>query len=572
MQLRILLVDDDQDLLEIISRRLEHVGYKVTAVMDGFEAVRVASKQTFDLILLDVMMPRIDGIETCRRIRASAGNASTPIIMQTAKDQREDVIKAIRQGATDYIVKPYSNKVLIERIEKHMADKIKSSGAHVVPESSVVEEVPSLDEAIPETTGKARVESILLRVRDLPAVPYVGDRLIKISRRSESDVTDLTHTVSLDPSLVLKVLRAANSSFYGFQESVTDVSHAIVRLGFRGVIDLVVSDRVMEFESALPPRWDRLRFWEHSLGVALIARKLFASSADNGADVGFLAGLIHDVGKTIFDEYLSKRFTQALHYAWQEGIPLREAEMHTIGAQHTYMGRELLDKWRIPKIYRDVVFYHHYPWESDRVLDHLEQNTLDLIHIVRLGDILCRMFGVGRDGSHVVEEIPDEMMKQIGLSRTGILSLMSDILDELSKIRQDLGIHRPDIRKTAAAAVGRRIIYLDETLRTVNAGKLILQHADAKINAAFDASEIIALIKARQPDLLVLEMTDAKNAQDLITKVEDITGKPYIPILLSEGVQNIPEDFLMERPHVKVLPSPFQVNVFDELISELLMV
>jgi two-component system, OmpR family, response regulator RegX3 len=113
MPSRILLVDDEETFATSLSFSLTREGYEVQTAADGLAALRLFSDHPADLVLLDVMLPAIDGIEVCRRIRATS---SVPIIMLTAKDTEVDKILGLELGADDYVTKPFSLRELLARV------------------------------------------------------------------------------------------------------------------------------------------------------------------------------------------------------------------------------------------------------------------------------------------------------------------------------------------------------------------------------------------------------------------------------------------------------------------------
>jgi CheY-like chemotaxis protein len=126
-----LLVTDDNEMnREMFSRRLQRQGYRVTTATTGAEALEFLRKQPFDLVLLDVMMPEINGMEVLGIIRSSYSLLDLPVIMVTAKDQSEDVVAALQMGANDYVTKPLNFPVVLARIQTHLAVR----RAHRVPE------------------------------------------------------------------------------------------------------------------------------------------------------------------------------------------------------------------------------------------------------------------------------------------------------------------------------------------------------------------------------------------------------------------------------------------------------
>ncbi|GAA2591625.1 hypothetical protein GCM10010435_82930 [Winogradskya consettensis] len=117
----ILLVEDDPDIRHLVSYKLGQGGMDVIAVADGVSALREARAHPPDLVLLDVRMPRMSGIEVCRELRAGVVTAEVPIIMLTARSRQQDLEQGYAAGATDYVIKPFSPRELLLRVEAALA-------------------------------------------------------------------------------------------------------------------------------------------------------------------------------------------------------------------------------------------------------------------------------------------------------------------------------------------------------------------------------------------------------------------------------------------------------------------
>jgi two-component system phosphate regulon response regulator PhoB len=117
----ILLVEDDPDIRQLVSYKLTKGGFDVVETADGLAALRAARENPPDLVLLDVRMPRMSGIEVCRELRAGPLPATVPIIMLTARARPQDLELGYAAGATEYIVKPFSPRDLQERVEAALA-------------------------------------------------------------------------------------------------------------------------------------------------------------------------------------------------------------------------------------------------------------------------------------------------------------------------------------------------------------------------------------------------------------------------------------------------------------------
>jgi two-component system alkaline phosphatase synthesis response regulator PhoP len=139
---KILVIEDDRDISELITYNLEREGYEIACLYDGSQAVDFVRKRRPELIILDLMLPEVDGLEICRTLKSDAATKQIPIVMLTAKSEEADVVVGLQMGADDYIPKPFSPKVLVARIKaitRRMADlcsnlssKVKMYAASVI--------------------------------------------------------------------------------------------------------------------------------------------------------------------------------------------------------------------------------------------------------------------------------------------------------------------------------------------------------------------------------------------------------------------------------------------------------
>lgn len=116
----ILVVEDDPDILELVSFNLGREGWQVLKAESGEAGLQMLRNTSVDLILLDIMLPNLDGIEVLKRIKADPRTAAIPVIMATARGEDHDVVVGLELGADDYVVKPYSPRVLVARIKKRL--------------------------------------------------------------------------------------------------------------------------------------------------------------------------------------------------------------------------------------------------------------------------------------------------------------------------------------------------------------------------------------------------------------------------------------------------------------------
>ncbi len=134
----ILVVEDDEDIQQLVGFNLIKAGFLVEYADSGEQALEKIKKQHPDLMLLDIMLPGMDGIDICKVLRSENQTAEIPIIMLTAKGEETDIVDGLEVGADDYITKPFSPKVLLSRIKAVLRRKVKEETAPVVPESGEI--------------------------------------------------------------------------------------------------------------------------------------------------------------------------------------------------------------------------------------------------------------------------------------------------------------------------------------------------------------------------------------------------------------------------------------------------
>jgi DNA-binding response OmpR family regulator len=113
----VLVVDDDPDLRDLVRIKLQTAGYEVVTANDGRDALAAVERRLPDLIVLDVAMPRVSGVEVCRQLRGTQRTESVPIIMLTARTQVTDEVEGLRAGADLYLAKPFSPRTLLSKVE-----------------------------------------------------------------------------------------------------------------------------------------------------------------------------------------------------------------------------------------------------------------------------------------------------------------------------------------------------------------------------------------------------------------------------------------------------------------------
>ncbi|RME01114.1 MAG: HDOD domain-containing protein, partial [Calditrichaeota bacterium] len=188
-----------------------------------------------------------------------------------------------------------------------------------------------------------KVQKIITKIKQLPTLPQVITRLIQIIDRPDSSASEVSKIISTDQSLMTKVLKLVNSPFYGMPKRITTLSQATVILGFNAIKNLALTAAIFDQfggkgEGIHQNGFSREKFWEHSIAVAVASKIISEHIGYPQPEEAFMAGLIHDIGKVVLDQFLHDEFVEALKYSADNQVSISDAEIKIIGSNHAQIG------------------------------------------------------------------------------------------------------------------------------------------------------------------------------------------------------------------------------------------
>ena len=256
--------------------------------------------------------------------------------------------------------------------------------------------------------------SRLRAIRGLPTIPRVLLEVQELLLDGSSDSDVLAETLSQDQALTAKLLKLVNSAYYGFHRQITSVHQAIVLVGYEEVRGLACAFSVMD---AWGPHggkaFDRSAFWEHSLATARMTHALSREISHLPPESDpFVGGLLHDIGKVVFDHAFPVEFDAAVTMARRDHIPLRDAEIRVFGAPHEAVGAWFLDSWNLPVDLIDGVRWHHDPRETS--------SSPVLPALIHVSNVASHRFGPGHSGNPMPDDQVDSSLDLLGLSASAI--------------------------------------------------------------------------------------------------------------------------------------------------------
>lgn len=255
------------------------------------------------------------------------------------------------------------------------------------------------------------------KVQQLPSLSVIVTRLLTLLQNSDITMAALTEEISKDQGLTVRILRIANSPFYGMSSRIDNIQQAGTLLGLHTIHGIIVAAGIIgHFPPQEDQSFDRQSFWLHSIGTGCCAQVL-ARHAGLDPEQAFTAGLLHDIGKLVLAAYFEDDFSRVLVWRDEHGCLLREAEESVLGFDHTEIGARVAQHWKLPKLLVNAIHFHHA----------LPGKVTPLAELVHVADILCRGLDIGHGGDDLIPALHPDTLPRLGLDWSDLCATLPEI-------------------------------------------------------------------------------------------------------------------------------------------------
>jgi len=267
-------------------------------------------------------------------------------------------------------------------------------------------------------------ERILQGIKSLPTLPTIYSALTEAMSDKLASPTKIAEVISTDQVSVFKILKVANSPFFGFRGRVDTISQAIMYLGFGEIRNIVFSLTVINFfsQDKYLKSFNPLDFWAHSIAVGISSRKIAKEIGERRLENFFLSGILHDIGKLIFIDILGEEYNEVFEYAKQNSCSINKAESEVLGINHAQAGHLIAEKWELPKSIQETIYSHH-------TLTGISDSN-KLVRAVHLGDIMARALNLGNPGDKLIPQPDEKVWIDFGLPNGFFTSNYESILED----------------------------------------------------------------------------------------------------------------------------------------------
>jgi len=267
----------------------------------------------------------------------------------------------------------------------------------------------------------------------IPTSSGIVSKVIEIIYDKSSGAKDLADILQYDPPLSAKVLKVANSAYYGSSSTITSLQRAVVALGFDTIKEVVTTVSMAHYfrQSENSDGIDRRGLWLHSVGTAKAAQLFAEGTGLERPDVAYIVGLLHDIGKILLALTFPRHYSHVVKYALENNIRILFAERKILNTDHAMIGKLLCDMWALPDEMSTAILYHHDPME-------VPKGSQRMARISEFADFMCRKAQIGFPGDSVtIKPSP------------GTIALLGKKNDQINtnfkKIYEKLLVYKPEI-------------------------------------------------------------------------------------------------------------------------------
>lgn len=275
---------------------------------------------------------------------------------------------------------------------------------------------------------ETKLKEILAKVDSFPAMPDAGTKLLVLLEEPDTVVSEIEEILRYDPGLTANVLKLANSAYFGIPSKIGSLKQAVILLGLKRLIQLVVASCVSAVMDKSVAGYDLPAgdLWRHSVAVSIAAEALVKDKKKHGTTDVFTPALLHDVGKLVLGSFVKEEF-DAIKRIAAKGVPFVVAENMILGTDHAEIGAHILAHWNLPAEVISAVRWHHDPDSAD---------ACDLqMDVVYLANLLCQTSETSGEASGNAIELSATVIDRLGIQLDQFETISAKVarwVDELS--------------------------------------------------------------------------------------------------------------------------------------------
>ncbi len=270
-------------------------------------------------------------------------------------------------------------------------------------------------------------QELIVAIDSIRPIPQIALKIMRLIEEETHSVEEISQDIIQDQVLAARIIKLCNSPLFAHKEKIDSIERALMVIGDKRLLQLSMSLSMDEFMSQGEKGYSLCKggLFAHAVGNAVACRKLAALSGAVSPDLAYTAGLLHDIGKIVLDQYMASAYPLFYRRIQGKGTSLQETEREFFGASHTEIGGQLARRWSMPLSLSNVIEHHHDPGQASV--------KAELVYTVSVADTIVTHFVKGFQLERTNAENLEEGLRAIGLTTDDFLSVIEQTTSDMSK-------------------------------------------------------------------------------------------------------------------------------------------
>lgn len=588
---KILIIEDSKTVRNLLTHTLQNEGYDVYSTERGKSGLKKAFSLLPSLIILDLKLPDIHGLDFLKALKYKSKTSDIPIVILTNHASKKTVEEALDLGADDVISKDgFEVTSFLHRFKKALSD---ASDQTTDENTSIPEEKSDQTDTQKQQTSsdsgsktsskhsgkKPRIDDDemfitedevsrkIKRFHEMKALPPIVTRVRKLANSSRTSVGEMVDVLQKDQAIAARVMKLAKSVFYAVQGEVTSLHKAVVNIGMREVANCVLSIAVHELfgdqENSEDGTLDIIQLWQHSFCAGSYCRRLSENVQGINKEQIFLTGLLHNIGINVYFDCFPDRYEKLLRRAIKTGIPLQKFEERLLPSNHYELGKKCLRTWKLADEIIQPIPHCGKSWNE---LGQMKPENRKSVLVLKVSKLLANARGIEDPGEGTFGSFPGQYNNEFYINTRELLKVNEEITKEVKNLQLIFYEHDSD---KAQQYFGQRhpselqdseIHYFPSSAQ-IDPVSMTLETMDAEIKRHRSA-KFVTDLPGDGTILYISKKSDFRSIVELLEHEVQLENHLYYPVvLLFDEDQEPLVEHLPELPeNTTTFVSPFTAH------------
>ncbi|MFH0919533.1 MAG: HDOD domain-containing protein [Fibrobacterota bacterium] len=533
--IKVMLIIRNKRELDVLSIAFQQKSIKVIPSEPNYANYVKCLQYNPDLLLLEMPTPYNEQIYFTRLLKKNKRTSRMPVVSYGNYTEPGVIKTFFINGVTKYYQRPL-------RFGEMMTDMnvlLKNKGIQIAGEPVAADQKKRDEEFAvllnKEKMGSEKLDIMVRYIGKLLAFPFTITRILKIADDIKSGAPELARVIKTDSAMTTTILKVANSVLFASRDrKISDIREAVVRIGFRETKNIALSMMVMKIMDSKEKTagYNRVDFWYHSLAVAVLSEKFARHAGMTNTEEAFVAGLLHDFGILLLDEFFPEIFEKLMDETTKNAGNFVKVSKELLGITHNDLVSRLFETWNIPRhITQSIINHHDFKYFKDEA----DAELTKLTWIVGIAESVAKTILVGKECDQTVQSIPNSVFSSLRFP-TGIRAQFFDeIYSGINMYSRFLNLEQrtfPEEKPLAPDQPGIKLLVL------YTASALFEPHLNYLASAGYTIATVATPDELKTvkeiPDHILLNTEDGKGPEELtpvfaiLNEVPALKGKPVL--------------------------------------------